>query len=338
VTATVSAQRRPDAPADRGMLEAVTAGDAARVLSLIAEGVSPLGVDDRRNSLLHIAVWNHDVEVAKTLIAHGHPVDILGFENRTPLHAAALIHAEACCRLLLDAGAAVEPEAWERQRPLHWAALAGSPKICKLLLERGARPDVRDSRGETPLINAVRNRHVHAARVLLEHGAVVNLGEYTGSVPLKEAIDNGDVAMCELLVAHGADMRRNFNAERPSSTFDTALHRASIVAVVEVGKALVRAGMESSYVPDAPPKGYLTPFQFVVNAGNLDYVAFFVEECGEDLDQITADGRTVWELAKGDDALIGLLHSLRTDAALKAAMAPELVESSRAKSAGMGPL
>jgi ankyrin repeat protein len=322
----------------KSLFDAVQAGDAVSLLALLGDGNVPLIGDAYNNSLLHIAVSEHHCELADLLVRRGHPVDVVGRQNATPLHVAAIMHSEALCKLLLDSGAPVDREAHGQQRPLHYAGSIGSARICELLVARGANPNAFDERGHTALTNAVRNRHVDAARVLLEHGAYPDIEGYDGVTPLMLAIEARDLSMCALLLKHGADARWKILSMGVRADLDTALHLACLKSSVPIAGLIVEAGLTPSYVPDPCPKGYLTPFQFAVSEAALPFISYFADECMEPVDQLTRDGRSMVDLAKGNQQVIGLLNSLRTNEALRDEISAANSAVARKSRSGMSPL
>lgn len=103
-----------------------------------------------------------DIEVARTLLRLGAPVDAADGNGITMLGRAALNNDVAMARLLIDRGADVNVVDKLGMTPLLWAANVdfGDSAMIELLLHAGARPDVRTRDGLTPL--ALARRYGHA--------------------------------------------------------------------------------------------------------------------------------------------------------------------------------
>ena len=101
------------------------------------------GVAPGRADALHEAVLAGDAKAVSSLLAAGADVNALDALG-TPLHMAALTGDAAVAGLLIDAGADIEavtpPEA---ERPLHTAARSGKVAVAVLLIARKADVSAR---------------------------------------------------------------------------------------------------------------------------------------------------------------------------------------------------
>lgn len=125
---------------------------------------------------VHLAVADHDVEAAQSLLDQGHVVDAIDRDGRTPLF---------------------------------YAVLEGHEPLVDLLIRRGASLDAQDHLGATPLHFAAQEYRPHFASRLLLCGAWVDTQDIHGNSPLWRAISlhpEGD-ELINLLISHGADMR-----------------------------------------------------------------------------------------------------------------------------------
>jgi ankyrin repeat protein len=97
----------------------------------------------------------------------------------------------------------------------------------------------------------------------------------------------------------------------------TPLHYAARLGYIDVCEVLVAGGASPSWMQkDNEYAAYLTPFQLVVRTGPLASVRFFVEECGEDLEQKTFGDRSLYELSLEESEPRAYLLALQTDRAL----------------------
>jgi ankyrin repeat protein len=103
-----------------------------------------------------------DVEVARTLLDLGAPVDFADGNGITMLGRAALNNEVEMARMLIERGATVNVEDKLGMTPLLWAANVdfGDAAMIDLLLRSGAKSDVRNKDGLTPL--ELSRKHGHA--------------------------------------------------------------------------------------------------------------------------------------------------------------------------------
>jgi len=198
------------------LIEAVNAGDADRVRSILADDPSLVATRDEAGvSVLMLARYRFDRAVTDALLAADPELDV--FE------AAALGYVDRLRERLMDdpeAAAAFSPDGFTA---LHFAAFFGKPEAAKVLLEHGASVDVytRNPFANQPLHAAAAGRHIEVCRVLLAAGADVNATQHGGFTPLHEAAQHGDVEMSELFLSAAAD---------PSLTTDAGETAADLAA------------------------------------------------------------------------------------------------------------
>ncbi len=162
---------RPDT-----LFDAVNAGDTARVMALVNQGVD---------------------------------VDEVGLFG-TPLHVAAAKGYRGIAGVLIDAGADIEAAGEPSgAHPLHVAALNNQVEVAEFLLERGADVDAKDVEGRTPLIVAASFRSAPMAALLLSHGANTMASDATWmDKVLHYAACAGDVEIAALLLSRGRRRQR----------------------------------------------------------------------------------------------------------------------------------
>jgi ankyrin repeat protein len=109
-----------------------------------------------------------DVEVARTLIELGAPVDFADGNGITMLGRAALNNEVAMAKALIDRGANVNIVDKLGMTPLLWAVSSdfGDAAMIELLLKSGARADARNKDGLTPLDLARKYGHTEVIPAL----------------------------------------------------------------------------------------------------------------------------------------------------------------------------
>lgn len=210
--------------------------------------------DTRAMRLMHLAVAEDRMDVARLLIERGADLNVRNADGRLPLHDCFELGRDEFTQLLLAAGAEADVCAaagygmHDRLReilkqdpaqandlqtgvsPLGWSAYGNQPESARILLEHGAvvnrSPYDVAAWGPTAQV-----ANVNLARLLLEHGGDPNCRDQNGDTPTHAAIKSrivGDPTMfVELLLASGADRTISNNDGR------TALDEA----LLHVGKA-----------------------------------------------------------------------------------------------------
>lgn len=202
------------------LLDAVRAGDAARVATLVgadpalATARGPDGV-----SALMLSRYRFDRAVSDALLAADPELDI--FE------AATLGYIDRLNERLLEDPARVAAFSPDGFTALHLAAFFGKAEAARVLLQAGAPVDAftRNDFANLPLHAAAAGRNIEVCRLLLAAGADVNARQHGGFTPLHEAAQHGDVEMTELFLSAGADpAARADDGATPADTAVAAGH------------------------------------------------------------------------------------------------------------------
>ena len=185
----------------------------------------------RNKTLLHMAAWNNQLEMAEFLISTNAQVNAQDQYYRTPLHFAAsnpdanklaelLIKHSAELNLVASKGLIGDGDGKDRTgTPLHIASRYNYTKIAELLINQGA--DVNASyRGNTPLHMLADSRTISStdtAQLLIANGANINTHEkFQGKTPLHQAAYRGHTKIAELLLVNGANVNsRDFSGNTP---------------------------------------------------------------------------------------------------------------------------
>ncbi len=206
------------------VFEAIRAGDAARLQSLVAENAARASaVGDAGISALMFALYHRKSDLVAILLATDPEMNVFdaaalgdaGFVTRmldqypgflraraadgfTLLHLAAFFGRTEVVDLLLARGADVGAVADNpmRVRPLHSAAAAGETAAVEALLRSGAEANVQQEGGWTPLHSAALAGNAEMARALLALGAdpAIRADDGRRPIDMAEAKGHGEIA------------------------------------------------------------------------------------------------------------------------------------------------
>lgn len=212
------------------LTDAIKAGDAARVASLIDADPSSLRESENNITPILFAIYHGKADIARLLADRGAPLSFceavaLGDAGRAKSMLAAdpqLLHSRSAdgypalglsvffghselARWLIEEGADVNAAAENAQRvaPAHAAAASCDRATMQLLLARGADPNARQQMDYTPLHGAASRGDVEMAKLLLSHGAQRDAKGSDGMTPADVARKYGRVEFAEWLDSLG---------------------------------------------------------------------------------------------------------------------------------------
>ena len=259
------------------LIDAVRAGDAAAVRTLLKQRIDVNARQGDGATALHWAVYQDDRALVDLLIAAGADVNAVNDLGVTPLYLAAAAGSAAIVKALLEKGARPDSATETGVTPLMEAARSGSADAVRALLASGAGVNARErDRHQTALMWAVARRHPAIVQVLLDHGADVHAKtrvrpltvmldqgprrtvktsmqdarqiEAGGSTALLFAAQSGDAESASRLLAAGArvnDAGADGNTALVLATF--AGHPAVSRVLIDAGADLNAAG--AGYAP-----------------------------------------------------------------------------------------
>jgi ankyrin repeat protein len=272
-------------------------GRAEAVLTLLANGASPLATDAEGNTPLHGAVLSIDAGVAAMLLDAAAPINALNQTGISPLATACRAANWPLAKFLLEHGA--KPAPADGEPALVAAAGIADDDVAgvKLLLKHRAAVNAVDARHRHALLNAASEGHEQIARALCAAGADINLADQHGSTALMEAARAGAGGIVQLLADAQPDARVRDNHGRDALT----LACQSPHAHGETVRALLALGAE----PKAPGSDGRSALDHAATAGRWDLVALL----DPDTPLPTSLSRDL--LAEGADTPAHLLDALR---------------------------
>ena len=234
------------------LIDAVKAGDRARVRTLVKQRSELTRAEADGTTALHWAVRADDAELVRMLLTAGADVSAATREGITPLALAAINGSAGMTDMLLKAGAKPNVALPEGETILMTAARTGQPEVLKLLLKAGADINARENWfGETALMWAAAENHADAVRVLVEAGADLNARSRLLDVP----------------------RRRNGQSILPLGSWTPVMYAARQGAHDSL-RALIEAGADLNLVD---PDGATAMVIAIINA-NYDEAALLAEK------------------------------------------------------------
>jgi len=181
-------------------------GRAEAVMTLLANGASPVVTDHDGNTALHGAVLSEEPGVAAMLLDAAAPINALNQAGLSPLACACRAANWPLVKFLLEHGAKPAPAGGEPALVAAAGIAEDDVTGVKLLLKHRAPINALDTRQRHALLNAAAEGHEHIARVLCAAGSDINLTDQHGSTALMEAARAGAGAIVQLLANAQADV------------------------------------------------------------------------------------------------------------------------------------
>jgi ankyrin repeat protein len=309
--------------------------------------------------MLHSAVSDGDSGRCLHAIALGANVNALTAEGadvtqcssehdngETALYKAVAGGHDEIVAMLIAAGADVDHIVHDGETPLSKAVWDGKVNITSMLLAAGASTayQVRDEDGGGGLLNVAASRgesEIEIVRLLIEAGAYLDERDVTGHTALHNAARRGNATGCELLIQAGADMHTFVVDGNTDEGESSPLRSAAAMGHVPVCRVLVAAGLSPSLAPARCADTYLTPMQIAAANGRPAVVQYFHEECGEDLEQVARDGRSLAQIAEASSMSVSrYLRSVLSQKEIGSALVVDVEDRPPAsvRKSGMCPL
>ncbi len=272
-------------------------GRAEAVLTLLANGASPLVTDAEGNTALHGAVLSADAGVAAMLLDAAAPINAMNKAGVSPLGVACRTANWPLAKFLLEHGA--KPTLVDGEPALVAAAGIADDDVTgvKMLLKHRAAVNAVDARHRHALLGAAAEGHEQIARALCAAGADVALADQNGSTALMEAARAGAFGIVQLLAESQPDARVRDQHGRDALT----LACQSPHAQVDTVRALLALGAE----PKATGSDGRSALDHAAAAGRWDLVALL------DPDTPLPASLSRDLLAEGADTPAHLLDALR---------------------------
>ena len=185
------------------LVSAVESDDFDEVKMLVAKGervnAKDKGYD--KNTPLHVAVENGNLEIAEFLLAHGAKPNSRNGDKRTTLMMLDEDAAPELVNILLVYGAKINLADREGNTALMFAAEYASNEVVQALIKAGANINALNKKGETALMRAAENGALENVKLLLGAGANAQLKTKEGETALSMT---GSEEVTQILISYGA--------------------------------------------------------------------------------------------------------------------------------------
>jgi len=163
---------------------------------------------------LHWAVYQDDLETAKTLVEAGADVNTANRYGVRPLSIACTNGNAGLVEILLDAGADANTTLRGGETVLMTASRTGKIGPVKALLAHGANVDSKEKNDQTALMWAAAEGHVEVVNTLIDAGADFRTPLRSGFTPLFFAVREGRTEVVQLLLRAGLDVNEVMRPKR----------------------------------------------------------------------------------------------------------------------------
>ena len=250
--------------ADAPLVDAVKAGDVARVGALIAQGADVTAAEADGTTPLHWAAHGQDVEIVHLLLAAGAGVNVGNRYGVRPLSLACIVGNGPTVGALLDAGANPNTSLMEGETALMTAARSGSADAVTLLLDAGADVNAHEHwKGQTALMWAAAEGHAAVIPTLAAHGAVLGARTTRGFTALLFAAREGQIDVVQTLLEAGADLDEQLSINSTRTAGGVEQRRASdaglnafLLAAGNAHYELAAYLLDHGADPNASPRGW----------------------------------------------------------------------------------
>ena len=222
-------------------------------------------VDERNQSLLHLATRNKALFSLELLLELGLNPNLGDKYNETPLHIASFMGNDEMVALLLKYKANPNSLNDNLQTPIHKASFKGSVEVIKILLDNNADIYLLDEFHTSVIQFAVRSKKIKAVKFLIEKGAIINSLDIQKKSTLHYAAIYSRVDIVKLLIESGV------NPYVKTLYKQTPLHLAIEHPVFEMVEVFMESGL-TSY--DKSKFGY-SPYDEAIQKNKFEAVELF---------------------------------------------------------------
>lgn len=279
---------------------------------------------------LHYAAMNGFVDLVRFLVRdHNAVIDILTLRKQTPLHLASQNGQLEVCKLLLELGASIDATDDLGQKPIHAAAQNNYSDVVKLFLQQHpSLVNATSKDGNTCAHIAAMQGSVKVIEELMKfdrQGVINARNKITDATPLQLACEGGHVRVVKALVRAGAsttdenksgftavhlaakhghnpvlEVMKSTNSLRISSKKLglTPLHVSAYYGQADTVREIIssvpatvksEAPSGQSLVPELGAESGMTPLHLAAYSGNESVVRLLLNSAGVQVDAATTE-------------------------------------------------
>ena len=212
-----------------------TASTGTEVTNAIHAGANVNAKDSTGKTALHLAVFNKNMDVVKSLITAGADVNAKDNNGMTPLHIIGDLSLKfEYIKPLVNAGANINETDKDGNTPLILASQFGdfAYNTIKTLVEAGADVNLRNADGDTALHCAARQHSDKTTDMLIKAGAIASMQNNQGKTPL----DVADVIQVKELLSKKMELENSFREGLGEKINDPQLEELLLVGTADLQK------------------------------------------------------------------------------------------------------
>ena len=194
------------------------------------QGTTGIMITTVRYSRLVMAVESDNLDEVKMLVGKGERVNAKdkGYDKNTPLHVAVENGNLEIAEFLLTHGAKPNSKNGDKRTTLMMLDEDAAPELVNILLVYGAKINLADREGNTALMFAAEYASNEVVQALIKAGANINALNKKGETALMRAAENGALENVKLLLGAGA------NAQLKTKEGETALSMTGSEEVTQI--------------------------------------------------------------------------------------------------------
>lgn len=178
---------------------------------------------------------SRSIELLKAFNADLNAVSLADPDGQTVLIMAIWLKNQEVAKTLIRLGANVHATNVHTHTPLILAATTGQIDVMESLIAAGAQLDAQTQKGSTALMYAIAHEKREAVETLINRGASVHLSDFSNQTPLRMAVQLGRIDIIELLINADAQL------DEQDNNGNTALMRAVVQKKWDIVKLLLKS-------------------------------------------------------------------------------------------------
>ncbi len=244
---------------------AALTNDTKYIVKYYQSGGDIFILDERHQSLLHLATRNKALHSLELLLELGLDPNIGDKYEDTPLHIAAYMGNEEMVSMLLKYKADPNNANTRKETPLHRGCFKGNVEVIRLLIENKGDIYLTDEFHASVLQYAVRSKKIKAVKYLISVGAIINSLDIRNQSTLHYAALYSTVDIVKFLIETGV------NPYSKTTYLLTPLH----IAIEHPNFEMVNVFLESGLTSYDKSKFGLSPYDEALQKNKFEAIELF---------------------------------------------------------------